>query len=174
MKASDFSRFQQICSPVILTEAVAFRVAGATRKWKKDRGVRGVFVARTQDCRYSQYVSLVSRSMVSCFSLLFFFPMFLDRIPFLSYALPLVSPSFPFFDLQTVLPIASHLWLSLRVSYRSQIADRTRFDARTPFSISSDGSSSHARNAVPPIFLNSPRFGKLCRLARPNLRRRCS
>lgn len=69
---------------------------------------------------YSQYVSLVSRSMVSCFNLLFFFPMFL-RYP-LSFSLSLsngqslssprnvfsVSNNSPGVE-RSLSPLASHL-----------------------------------------------------------------
>lgn len=60
---------------------------------------------------YSQYVSLVSRSMVSCFNLLFFFPMFL-RYP-LSFSLSLSRTVNPFLRLATCSPFLIILQASL-------------------------------------------------------------
>lgn len=64
---------------------------------------------------YSQYVSLVSRSMVSCFNLLFFFPMFL-RYP-LSFSLSRTVN--PFLRLATCSPFLIILQAWNGVSHRS-------------------------------------------------------
>lgn len=109
---------------------------------------------------YSQYVSLVSRSMVSCFNLLFFFPMFL-RYP-LSFSLSLSRTVNPFLRLATCSPFLIILQAWNGVSHRSprisrefpRSVNRRELIDHRPNSFFENVSNGKMKNCLSPRFIS--------------------
>lgn len=106
---------------------------------------------------YSQYVSLVSRSMVSCFNLLFFFPMFL-RYP-LSFSLSRTVN--PFLRLATCSPFLIILQAWNGVSHRSPRISRVssqcepkRIDRSPTEFLFENVSNGKMKNCLSPRFIS--------------------